>query len=153
MTAPERQTCRGAFFSRVVGVSLAMLAAGALAPASAVAALSGTSDAVRARGLAAPTPVSLSSPTSPDSRAFDGTWEVRTSPGCATLTRSTVSVSRGKIRGPGVSGKVDPAGNVRTVGRAGFLSIVSTGRVGERTGSGVYRQSDGCTGTWQARKR
>ena len=153
MTAPERRTYRTAFLRRVVGISLAVLAANSLVPGSAVAALSGTSDAVRARSLTSPTPTSLPLPKPADLHAFDGTWEVRTSPGCATLTRSAVSVSRGKIRGPGVSGKVDPAGNVRTVGRAGFLSIVSTGRVGERTGSGVYRQSDGCTGTWQARKR
>lgn len=153
MTTPDRQAYRAVFPTRVAGILLAALAAVSLAPGSAVAALSGTSDAVRARSLTTQTPASLPSPKPAGPRAFDGTWDVRTSPGCATLTRSAVSVSRGKIRGPGVSGSVDPAGNVRTVGRAGFLSIVSTGRVGERTGSGVYRQSDGCTGTWQARKR
>jgi hypothetical protein len=84
--------------------------------------------------------------------AFDGVWAVAASPGCGLNARSAVQVVRGRIVGDGVSGTVDAAGNVRTVGYGGGLSVISKGRTGPTSGSGTYEVSNGCTGTWVSRK-
>lgn len=141
--------------SRLAHSLTALLVASAIiaaaAPQAASAAPSGTSDAILAR-TASPK-VTAGAPREQSLRAFDGTWDVRSSPGCALLARSSVSVSEGRIRGPGVSGSIDAEGNVQTLGRGGSLSVVSTGKVSGEGGSGTYRVSNGCTGTWAARKR
>lgn len=81
-------------------------------------------------------------------RDFDGTWKVVTSPGCGLFGRSLVRISRGRIVGLGLRGSVDPNGRVRSISRGFGRSVVSTGRVGGSSGSGTYRVSTGCTGTW-----
>lgn len=81
-------------------------------------------------------------------RDFDGTWKVVTSPGCGLLGRSLVRISRGRIVGLGLRGSVDANGRVRTVSRGFGRSVVSTGTVSSSSGSGTYRVSTGCAGTW-----
>lgn len=123
--------------------------------------MSGTSDAIAQRSgpasqiVPASLPVTAVAPAKPEPsvRRFDGTWTVRTSPGCLTLPRSTFTVSNGRVSGPNTTGRIDVNGNVRSVGRGGFITIVSTGRVTEQGGSGVYRQNDGCSGTWTSSRR
>ena len=88
----------------------------------------------------------------PQGGNFDGVWAVSASPGCGLAENSAVEVIRGRIVAPGVSGSVDAAGNVRTVGHGGGLSVISTGRTGPTAGSGTYTVSNGCTGTWTSRK-
>jgi hypothetical protein len=88
----------------------------------------------------------------PSGGSFDGIWAVASSPGCGLVGRSAVQVIRGRISGDGVSGSIDGAGNVRTVGYGGGLSVISKGRVSGTSGSGTYEVSNGCTGTWTARK-
>jgi hypothetical protein len=88
----------------------------------------------------------------PSGGSFDGSWSVSTSPGCGLAARSSVEVIGGRISAPGLSGSVDPAGNVRTVARGGGLSVISTGRTSPTFGSGTYRVSNGCTGTWTSSK-
>ena len=88
----------------------------------------------------------------PSGASFDGVWAVSASPGCGLAESSAVEVVRGRIVAPGVSGSVDSAGNVRTVGHGGGLSVISTGRTGLTAGSGTYTVSNGCTGTWTSRK-
>jgi hypothetical protein len=91
-------------------------------------------------------------PARPQGGQFDGVWAVSASPGCGLAESSAVEVVRGRIVAPGVSGSVDAAGNVRTVGHGGGLSVISTGRTGPTAGSGTYTVSNGCTGTWTSRK-
>jgi hypothetical protein len=88
----------------------------------------------------------------PSGSNFDGIWSVTNSPGCGLARRSAVEVIRGRISGPGLSGKVDPSGSVRTVAHGGGLSVISTGHTSPTSGSGTYEVSNGCTGTWTARK-
>lgn len=84
---------------------------------------------------------------------FDGGWSVRTSGGCVTSGSSFVAVSNGRIRGEGLSGTIDAGGNIRTVGRAGSLTVVSSGRATGSSAAGVFRENTGCSGTWTAQRR
>lgn len=88
----------------------------------------------------------------PSGSNFDGIWSVTASPGCGLARRSAVEVVRGRISGPGLSGRVDPSGKVRTVAHGGGLSVISTGHTSPTSGSGTYEVSNGCTGTWTSRK-
>jgi hypothetical protein len=85
---------------------------------------------------------------------FDGAWVV-VSVGTTCSGRSTtaVVVSSGKIIGQGVSGRVSPNGAVNAVGNSNGVTIISTGRISSRSGSGNFRQSDGCVGRWTASKQ
>ena len=85
---------------------------------------------------------------------FDGAWAV-SSVGvtCSGGSQSAVVVTSGKIIGQGVSGQVSPNGAVNTVGNSNGITIISTGRLSGRSGSGTFRQSDGCTGRWTALKQ
>jgi hypothetical protein len=83
---------------------------------------------------------------------FDGAWVV-TSVGCGGSTSGAVVVSSGKVIGQGVSGTVSPSGAVRTVGQGDGLTFTGSGRLGGRSGSGTWRRSDGCGGTWTSAKQ
>ncbi|TFV75194.1 hypothetical protein E4K64_15880 [Bradyrhizobium frederickii] len=83
---------------------------------------------------------------------FDGAWVV-TSIGCGGTTSGAVVVSSGKIIGQGVTGTVSPSGAVSTVGQGDGVTFTSSGRLGARSGSGSWRRSDGCGGTWSSAKQ
>ncbi|WP_298240729.1 hypothetical protein [uncultured Bradyrhizobium sp.] len=84
---------------------------------------------------------------------FDGAWVV-TSVGCGGSTSGAVVVSSGKVIGQGVSGTVSASGSVRTFGHGdGGVTFTGAGRLGGRSGSGTWRRSDGCGGTWTSAKQ
>ena len=83
---------------------------------------------------------------------FDGAWVV-TSIGCGGTTSGAVVVSSGKVIGQGVSGTVSPSGAVRTVGQGEGVTFTGAGHLGARSGSGTWRRSDGCGGTWSSTKQ
>ncbi|UQR67014.1 hypothetical protein LRP30_17930 [Bradyrhizobium sp. C-145] len=83
---------------------------------------------------------------------FDGAWMV-TSIGCGGTTSGAVVVSSGKVIGQGVTGTVSPNGAVRTVGQGEGVTFTGAGRLGGRSGSGTWRRSDGCGGTWSSAKQ
>ncbi|RXG89343.1 hypothetical protein [Bradyrhizobium zhanjiangense] len=83
---------------------------------------------------------------------FDGAWMV-TSIGCGGTTSGAVVVSSGKVIGQGVTGTVSPNGAVRTVGQGEGVTFTGSGRLGGRSGSGTWRRSDGCGGTWSSAKQ
>jgi hypothetical protein len=83
---------------------------------------------------------------------FDGAWVV-TSIGCGGTTSGAVVVSSGKVIGQGVSGTVSPSGAVRTVGQGEGVTFTGAGHLGARSGSGTWRRSDGCGGTWSSIKQ
>ena len=83
---------------------------------------------------------------------FDGAWMV-TSVGCGGTTTGAVVVTSGRIIAQGVSGTVSAGGGVQTVGNFEGTSVTSSGRLSGRSGSGSFRRSDGCSGSWSASKQ
>ncbi|MBR1147402.1 hypothetical protein [Bradyrhizobium sp. AUGA SZCCT0431] len=83
---------------------------------------------------------------------FDGAWMV-TSVGCGGTTTGAVVVTSGRIIAQGVSGSVSGNGSARTVGNFNGITVTSSGRLSGRSGSGTFRQSTGCGGTWTASKQ
>jgi len=85
---------------------------------------------------------------------FGGAWAVSAvGVTCSGSSQSAVVVTSGRIIGQGLSGQVSAGGAVNTVGNSNGITIISTGRLSGRSGSGTFRQSDGCTGRWSAVKQ
>jgi len=84
---------------------------------------------------------------------FDGAWVV-TSIGCGGTTTGATVVTSGRVIAEGVTGTVSANGSVRTFGRGeGGITYTGAGRLGARSGSGTFRRSDGCGGTWTSVKQ
>lgn len=84
---------------------------------------------------------------------FDGAWAV-ISVGCGGTTTGATVVTSGRVIGQGVTGSVSANGSVRTFGQGeGGLTYTGAGRLSGRSGSGTFRRSDGCSGTWTASKQ
>ena len=84
---------------------------------------------------------------------FDGAWVVNSvGTPCGSSTTAIV-VTSGKIIGDGLSGYVSPSGAASSVGNYGSINVVSTGRFSGRGGSGRFKRSDGCVGTWAVSKQ
>ena len=83
---------------------------------------------------------------------FDGAWVVN-SVGCGGTSTGAVVVTSGRIIGEGVTGTVSPNGAARSVGNYNGITTISSGHVSGRTGSGTFKRSDGCGGTWTSSKQ
>jgi hypothetical protein len=83
---------------------------------------------------------------------FDGAWAV-TSVGCGGTTSGAVVVTSGRVIGEGVSGRVSPSGAVSTFGQGQGVTYSGSGRLSGRSGSGTFRRSDGCSGSWTSIKQ
>ena len=83
---------------------------------------------------------------------FDGAWVVN-SIGCGGTSTGAVVVTSGRIIGEGVTGTVSPNGAARSVGNYNGVIVISSGHVSGRSGSGTFRRSDGCGGTWTSSKQ
>jgi hypothetical protein len=77
---------------------------------------------------------------------------VRVGTTCSGSSTSAAVVSSGRIIGQGVSGHVSPNGAASAVGNANGITVISSGHPSGRSGSGSFRQSDGCVGRWTATK-
>lgn len=85
--------------------------------------------------------------------SFDGAWAV-ISVGCGGSSSGATVVTSGRVIGEGVSGTVSSNGSVHTFGQAGGgITYTGAGRLSGRSGSGTFRRSDGCSGTWTASKQ
>jgi hypothetical protein len=85
---------------------------------------------------------------------FDGAWVVRSrGVTCQGTSSNAVVVTSGKIIGQNARGTVSPDGRVSATTNDGGITVITTGRLGGRSGGGTFRQSDGCTGTWTASKQ
>ncbi len=84
--------------------------------------------------------------------SFDGAWAT-VSVGCGGTVNGAVVITSGRILGEGLSGHVRPNGSATAAGTAGGVSWTSSGRFSSRSGSGSYRRSDGCVGSWTASKQ
>jgi hypothetical protein len=89
--------------------------------------------------------------------SFDGAWAVLVigGPACQGSVTGAVVISRGRIIGDGIStGRVSPNGTTYTAGRTKEgISYTTSGHLAGRSGSGIFRRSDGCTGRWTAAKQ
>jgi hypothetical protein len=84
---------------------------------------------------------------------LDGAWAL-TSVGtpCGSST-DTVVITGGRMVGQYGTAQVSPNGAVSGIGSAGSLSWTMSGRFSGRSGSGTFRRSDGCAGSWTGAKQ
>ena len=86
---------------------------------------------------------------------FDGTWasasQGRTT--CSDRTTDVVTISGGQMSGTGFTGRVTGSGSVSGVWAGSGISATVSGRLSGRSGSGSFRRSDGCVGTWTLSKQ
>lgn len=83
---------------------------------------------------------------------YDGAWTV-TSIGCSGAGTGVVVVTSGRLIGQGISGSISPNGTIRSVSNVGNgVRAIGSGRASGRRASGIYRQTDGCTGRFTAVK-
>lgn len=83
---------------------------------------------------------------------FDGAWAV-VSIGCGGTATGAVVITSGRIIGESLAGSVSPNGAARSVFRGNGFTSIGSGRLSGRSGSGTFRRSDGCSGTWSATKQ
>ena len=86
--------------------------------------------------------------------SFDGAWIV-SSVGitCSGSSTAAVVVSSGRIIGEGLRGTVSASGAASSVGNYDGVTVVSSGHVSGRSGSGTFKRSDGCIGKWTSSKQ
>jgi len=86
--------------------------------------------------------------------SFDGAWIV-SSVGitCSGSSTAAVVVSSGRIIGEGLRGTVSASGAASSVGNYDGITVVSSGHVSGRSGSGTFKRSDGCIGKWTSSKQ
>lgn len=84
---------------------------------------------------------------------FDGAWTLTSVGATCAGSTDTVVITSGKMVGQYGTGQVSPNGGVSGTGAAGGLSWTMSGRFSGRSGSGTFRRSDGCTGTWSGAKQ
>jgi len=85
---------------------------------------------------------------------FDGAWAVTSMGTPCGSASSAIVVTSGKIIGQsGVIGSVSASGAAHAVANSGGITIVSSGRFSGRSGSGTFKRSDGCVGTWAVSKQ
>ena len=79
---------------------------------------------------------------------LDGAW-VLTSVGSPCGTSSdTVVITGSRMVGQYGTAQVSPNGSTSGIGAAGSLTWSMSGRFSGRSGSGTFRRSDGCVGSW-----
>ena len=84
---------------------------------------------------------------------FDGAWVVNSVGNPCGSATTAIVVTSGKIIGDGLSGHVSPSGAASSVGNYGSITVISSGHFSGRGGSGTFKRSDGCTGTWAVSKQ
>jgi len=121
--------------------------------------LSGTREATPERPARKPAEETHRSSPRPSSgggvgASFDGAWVVvSVGTTCSGGSRSAVVISSGRIVGQSVNGRVSPNGSVSAISSVNGITITHVGRLSGRSGSGSFRQSDGCAGRWTASKQ
>ncbi len=84
---------------------------------------------------------------------LDGAW-VLTSVGSPCGTSSdTVVITGSRLVGQYGTAQVSPNGSTSGIGAAGSLTWSMSGRFSGRSGSGTFRRSDGCMGSWTGSKQ
>ena len=122
--------------------------------------LSGSRKVIRESAPARPSRASRSEPRerrstrrSSGGDSFDGAWLVASVGRPCGAASEAVLISSGRIVGQYTSGRVTANGQATGSGSSGGVSWTSSGRFSGRHGSGTFRRSDGCVGTWTASKQ
>lgn len=84
---------------------------------------------------------------------YDGAWVLTSVGQTCDGSTDTVVVTSGTMVGKYGTGQVRPNGAVSGTGAAGSLSWTMSGRFAGRSGSGTFRRSDGCVGSWTGSKQ
>jgi hypothetical protein len=86
---------------------------------------------------------------------FDGAWMMSGvgNAVCHGPISNAIIVTNGQIDGGGARGTVSASGAVNGIAQGSGKTMITTGRLSGRRGSGTFRQSDGCAGTWTASKQ
>jgi hypothetical protein len=84
---------------------------------------------------------------------FDGAWVVNSVGNPCGSSTTAIVVTSGRIIGDGLSGAVGPSGAASSVGHYGSITVISSGHFSARSGSGTFKRSDGCVGTWAVSKQ
>jgi len=80
---------------------------------------------------------------------FDGRWaSASAGQTCSDRTTDVVTISGGQMSGTGFTGRVSGSGSVSGVWAGSGISANVSGRMSGNRGSGTFRRSDGCVGTW-----
>jgi hypothetical protein len=83
------------------------------------------------------------------SNPFDGRWAFTTT-GCTGAGTIMAIIRGGHFVTPISHGDVSPNGEFHAVGGGIGLTFTATGHMGEASGGGTFRRSDGCNGRWSA---
>lgn len=62
-------------------------------------------------------------------------------------------ISHGKIIVHGGSGRIDSDGTLTSIGAANGVTQTAVGRLTGNAGTGTFKRSDGCRGSWTAIKQ
>lgn len=84
---------------------------------------------------------------------YDGAWVLTSVGQTCDGSTDTVVVTSGTLIGKYGSGHVSSNGSVSGTGAVGGLSWTMSGRFSGRSGSGTFRRSDGCVGSWTGAKQ
>lgn len=84
---------------------------------------------------------------------YDGAWVLTSVGQTCDGSTDTVVITSGTMVGKYGTGQVSPNGAVSGTGAAGSLSWTMSGRFSGRSGSGTFRRSDGCVGSWTGSKQ
>lgn len=80
---------------------------------------------------------------------FDGRWSSASAGRtCPETTTDVVTISGGQMTGTGFTGRVTSGGSVSGIWAGSGISATVSGRMSGNRGSGTFRRSDGCVGTW-----
>jgi len=85
--------------------------------------------------------------------SVDGAWAVTSIGRPCGAGSEAIVITSGRIVGQFTNGHVSPSGAATGAGASGGVSWTSSGRFSGRHGSGSFRRSDGCVGTWTASKQ
>lgn len=86
---------------------------------------------------------------------FDGQWKsvAVSNNGCSGTATAVVTISNGQVStNDGLSGRVS-GGSLRANWAGNGMTGTVTGRLSGQSGSGSFRRSDGCTGSWSMVKQ
>jgi hypothetical protein len=85
---------------------------------------------------------------------FDGTWaSASAGQTCSDRTTDVVTISGGRMTGTGFNGRVSGSGSVSGLWAGSGITASVSGRMSGNSGSGTFRRSDGCVGTWTLRRQ
>jgi len=82
---------------------------------------------------------------------FDGRWSFATT-GCPGAGTIDATIRSGRFTTAISHGTVSPGGAFHATGGRGSVTFTAGGHMETDSGSGTFRRSDGCSGSWNAQR-